>query len=201
MLSFEQDAFQNGFSVIAGVDEAGRGPLAGPVVAAAVIFPQELVIPEIDDSKKLNLQKRNELYEVITSHALAWAWSEVDHRTIDRINILNASLMAMAQAVGRLKIIPDFILIDGNREIDVKIPQKAVVKGDSRSQSIAAGSIIAKVRRDRIMDEYHEKFPLYNFKQNKGYGTKEHIELIKKHGHCDIHRLTFKGVLSNYELF
>ncbi len=201
MLSFEQDAYQKGYHLIAGVDEVGRGPLAGPVVAAAVIFPKNHVLPGINDSKKLTPKKREELFEFITREALACAWSEVDNIVIDRINILKAALQAMAQAVARMDVKPEFILVDGNRKIPTSIPQKTIVKGDGLSQSIAAASIIAKVRRDRMMDEYHVKFPQYKFNQNKGYGTREHLDLIKRHGCCEIHRKTFKGVVTNYELF
>ena len=158
MLKFELEAREHGYKLIAGADEVGRGPLAGPVVGAAVILPGNLHLPEINDSKKLTTEKREELYEIIVEKAMAVAWSQVDNITIDRINILNAALEAMNNAVAMLDPAPDFILIDGNFILPNDLPQKAVVKGDALSQTIAAASIIAKVERDRIMDEFHEKF-------------------------------------------
>ncbi len=191
MDTFEKIAYQEGYQVIAGVDEVGRGPLAGPVVAAAVILPPHYVNTEIDDSKKLSAAKREKLYEIIGKDAVAIGTGIVDTETIDHLNILRATLQAMREAVLELPTSPDFLLIDGLHRIPVITPQKPVVKGDSLSISIAAASIIAKVTRDRIMEIYHRQFPQYNFIQNKGYGTKEHCEAIKQFGICKIHRKSF----------
>lgn len=191
MDTFEKIAYQEGYQFIAGIDEAGRGPLAGPVVAAAVIFPPGYVNAEINDSKKLSARKREELYEIIKSDAVAIGMSVVDADIIDRLNILRATLQAMREAVLELSTSPDFLLIDGLQCIPLLTPQKTLVKGDSRSISIAAASIIAKVSRDRIMEMYHRQFPQYNFRQNKGYGTKEHCRAIQQLGMCKIHRKSF----------
>lgn len=191
MNTFEKIAYQEGYQVIAGVDEAGRGPLAGPVVAAAVILPPDYVNSEINDSKQLTAVKRDELFETIHREAVAIGTGIVDTDVIDNLNILQATLQAMREAVLELSTSPDFILIDGLHKIRLITPQKPVVKGDSLSISIAAASIIAKVSRDRIMEMYHRQFPQYNFRQNKGYGTKEHCEAIKQFGICKIHRKSF----------
>ena len=191
MNTFEKIAYQEGYQFIAGIDEAGRGPLAGPVVAAAVIFPPGYVNAEINDSKQLSARKREELYEIIKSDAVAIGMGVVDADIIDRLNILRATLQAMREAVLELSTSPDFLLIDGLQCIPLLTPQKPLVKGDSRSVSIAAASIIAKVSRDRIMEIYHRQFPQYNFRQNKGYGTKEHCGAIKQFGMCRIHRKSF----------
>ena len=191
MNTFEKIAYQEGYQFIAGIDEAGRGPLAGPVVAAAVIFPPGYVNSEINDSKQLSARKREELYEIIKSDAVAVGMGVVDADIIDRLNILRATLQAMREAVLELSTSPDFLLIDGLQCIPLLTPQKPLVKGDSRSVSIAAASIIAKVSRDRIMEIYHRQFPQYNFRQNKGYGTKEHCGAIKQFGMCRIHRKSF----------
>ena len=191
MDTFEKIAYQEGYQFIAGIDEAGRGPLAGPVVAAAVIFPPDYVNAEIKDSKQLSARKREELYEIIKSEAVAIGMGVVDSDVIDRLNILRATLQAMREAVLELSTSPDFLLIDGLQCIPLLTPQKPLVKGDSRSISIAAASIIAKVSRDRIMEMYHRQFPQYNFRQNKGYGTKEHCSAIEKYGMCKIHRKSF----------
>ena len=191
MDTFEKIAYQEGYHFIAGIDEAGRGPLAGPVVAAAVIFPPGYVNDEINDSKQLSARKREELYEIIKSDAVAIGMGVVDADIIDRLNILRATLQAMREAVLELSTSPDFLLIDGLQCIPLLTPQKPLVKGDSRSISIAAASIIAKVSRDRIMEMYHRQFPQYNFRQNKGYGTKEHCGAIKQFGMCKIHRKSF----------
>jgi ribonuclease HII len=179
----------------AGVDEAGRGPLAGPVVAAAVILPESFTIVGLDDSKKLTHLQRVKILELIITYAVDLAVGIVDHEAIDSINILRASLRAMEIAVNNLGRKPDFLLIDGNQRTSLLIPQETVIKGDSRCCSIAAASIVAKVRRDEIMDEYHELYPEYNFRSHKGYPTKEHLEAIRKHGPCPIHRRSFRGVL------
>jgi len=179
----------------AGVDEAGRGPLAGPVVAAAVILPESIAIVGLDDSKKLTHLQRVKILDLIIASAVDIAIGVVDHEAIDSINILRASLRAMEIAVNNLGRRPDFLLIDGNQRTSLLIPQETVIKGDSRCCSIAAASIVAKVRRDEIMNEYHELYPEYNFRSHKGYPTKEHLEAIRKHGPCPIHRRSFRGVL------
>jgi ribonuclease HII len=181
----------------AGVDEAGRGPLAGPVVAAAVILPEAFDIPGLDDSKKLTHLQRVTILDQVLASAVAFAVGVVGHEEIDNINILRASLLAMEIAVRNLERKPDFLLIDGNQRTSLLIPQETIIKGDSRCCSIAAASIVAKVRRDAIMEEYHEQFPEYNFRSHKGYPTKEHLEAIRKYGPCPIHRRTFRGVLGS----
>lgn len=179
----------------AGVDEAGRGPLAGPVVAAAVILPKECEINGLNDSKKLSHQKREILYHQIKAVAVSIGVGIIEPDEIDRINILRAALLAMEIAVKKLNPKPDFLLIDGNIRTSLLIPQQAVIGGDSTCNSIAAASIIAKVARDLIMYDYHNIHPEYNFKKHKGYPTKEHYEALRKFGPCPIHRKTFKGVL------
>ncbi len=191
MRKFELRTGSRGFKSIAGCDEAGRGPLAGPVVAAAVILPEGYTNSAIRDSKKLTPLKREKMYTVIEDIALSIGIGIVEPDVIDKINILRASLMAMENAVLTLSAPPDYILIDGIHAIDTPVPQESIIKGDSLSISIAAASIIAKVSRDRIMDGYHNRYPLYNFIKNKGYGTSEHIEAIKKYGRCKIHRKSF----------
>jgi ribonuclease HII len=191
MNTFEKIAREEGYQFIAGVDEAGRGPLAGPVVAAAVIFPPDYLNSEINDSKKLSPAKREKLYEIIEKDSLAIGMRVVDADVIDNINILQASLQAMRDAVLELSASPDFLLVDGLHRIPIITPQKPLVKGDSLSISIAAASIIAKVSRDRIMEMYHRQFPQYNFQKNKGYGTKEHLNAIRRFGVCKIHRKSF----------
>ena len=179
----------------AGVDEAGRGPLAGPVVAAAVILPKECEINGLNDSKKLSTQKREFLFDQIIRLAVSIGVGIVEPGEIDRLNILRAALLAMENAVMKLNPKPDFLLIDGNIETSLLIPQETVIGGDSTCNSIAAASIIAKVTRDLIMYDYHNIHPEYNFKKHKGYPTKEHFEALKKFGPCPIHRRTFKGVI------
>ena len=191
MNTFEKLAYAEGYRCIAGVDEAGRGPLAGPVVAAAVIFPPSYQNFEINDSKKLTVHKRDKLYKVISEDAVAVGVGVAEADVIDRINILQASLQAMRDAVFELSTAPDFILIDGLNTITMAVAQKALVKGDTLSVSIAAASIIAKVSRDRIMEIYHRQFPRYNFIQNKGYGTAEHRKILQEIGMCKIHRRSF----------
>ena len=192
--AYEQDAFNKGCRHIAGVDEAGRGPLAGPVVAAAVIFPTPPLHLGIRDSKTLSPLQRNRLLPNIYHEALAVAIGVVWMDEIETTNILAASLKAMAHAVKKLNPSPDFVLIDGQFPLDISIPQLPVIKGDSKSVSIAAASIVAKTVRDSIMDAYHAIFPSYDFIKNKGYGTAKHLEAIKYFGPCPIHRKTFKGV-------
>ncbi|MBW2647274.1 MAG: ribonuclease HII [Deltaproteobacteria bacterium] len=180
--------------MIAGIDEAGRGPLAGPVVAAAVIFPEETYIPGINDSKKLTPAKRENLYDQIYENAISIGLGIIDSPEIDKINILQASLLSMRIAVANLFPRPDYLLIDGIFTIRSQIPQKAIKKGDSQSLSIAAASIIAKVSRDRLMKRYSEDFPGYGFHKHKGYGTRMHLEAIRTLGPTLIHRKTFRGV-------
>ena len=189
---FEEEAFSKGYKSVAGVDEAGRGPLAGPVVAAACILPRGLIIDGIDDSKKLTPKKREELFYLLISHPeVEFATSVIDSEVIDKINILQASLQAMAEAVSLLPFDPDFLLVDGNQSPPTGIPTATIIKGDSLSKSIGAASIIAKCMRDQIMIDYHEEWPQYGFDQHKGYGTKVHLEALEKHGPCPIHRFSF----------
>lgn len=191
---FENQARQSGYSRIAGLDEAGRGPLAGPVVAAAVVVPPSFAVAGVNDSKKLSDKKRSTLYDEIFEHADGVGVGVADEDEIDRLNILRASLLAMARAVSNLPLAPDHLLIDGTFRIDSELPQNAIPKGDARSISIAAASIIAKVTRDRLMMQYHREFPAYGFDRHKGYPTRAHREAIEIHGCCAIHRKTFKGV-------
>lgn len=194
---FEKAAVNSGFSCICGVDEAGRGPLAGPVCAAAVILPEGAVIEGLDDSKKLTEKKRERLYDIIKTTAVAYSVAYGTLEEIETVNILEATYLAMNRAIEGLNVKPDFALIDGNRiPRGIKIPCETIVKGDSKSMSVAAASVLAKVTRDRLMLEYDKKYPEYNFKKHKGYGTKEHTELIKQYGPCEIHRLSFlKNIL------
>lgn len=193
-LSFEKSAYNDGFFHVAGIDEAGRGPLAGPVMAAAVILPVGLTIIGVDDSKKLTPDKREKLFDIIMAQALSVGIGIMTPADIDRINILQATRSAMLAAVLNLSQPPDYLLIDGISTIDSMIPQKTVKKGDSLSLSIAAASIIAKVTRDRIMFEMDVKYPGYGFAGHKGYGSAAHMEAIKRLGPSPIHRLTFGGV-------
>ncbi len=191
---FEKEATQKGCRDIAGIDEAGRGPLAGPVVSAAVILPLSFSDPEITDSKKLTAKKRDRLYQKIYDRAVAVGIGIVDPVEIDRINILQASLLAMAMAVDNLDPQPDHLLIDGNFPIPSKLPQQPIPKGDTLSISIAAASIVAKVSRDRLMQIYHHYYPQFNFPKHKGYPTRAHKAAIRKFGFSPIHRRSFKGV-------
>ena len=194
---YEKAAVTSGFNIICGVDEAGRGPLAGPVCAAAVILPTDTVIEGLDDSKKLSEKKRERLYDEITEKAVAYCVAYGTLEEIESVNILEATFLAMNRAIEGLSVKPDFALVDGNRvPKGIKIPCATVVKGDSKSMSVAAASILAKVTRDRLMLTYDEKYPQYNFKKHKGYGTKEHTELLKQYGPSPIHRLSFlKNIL------
>ncbi len=192
MLQYEELCYEQGVDLICGVDEAGRGPLAGPVVAAAVIMPRDCFIPWVNDSKKLSEKKRELLYKEIVTCAVSVGLGIIGPETIERINILNATKLAMRQAVEALSTTPGHILIDGNFTVpDLALPQQAIIKGDSKSYTIAAASIVAKVTRDRLMQELHDKYPAYNLAKNKGYGTKEHISAIKSHGMSPIHRGSF----------
>lgn len=189
---YEHAAFEEGYSLACGVDEAGRGPLAGPVCAAAVILPPDLEIEGLNDSKKLSDKRRRELYDVITEQAIAYGIAMVDEKVIDEINILQATFRAMHQAVEQLSEKPALALVDGNREPDFgDIPVKTIVKGDSLSANIAAASILAKVTRDRFMEEQDAIYPQYGFSVHKGYGTKAHYAALREYGACPIHRRTF----------
>lgn len=188
---YENALKEKGYKFIAGVDEAGRGPLAGPVYAAAVILKEGAVIDGINDSKKLTEKKREELFDIIIENSVSYAIASVDEKVIDEVNILNATHMAMNDAVGKLKQKADFVLIDGNSIKNMNTPHETVVKGDAKSISIAAASILAKVSRDRYITEMAEKYPQYGFEKHKGYGTKAHNEAILEHGPSPIHRKTF----------
>ena len=193
LLAYEKELYEKGYEYICGTDEAGRGPLAGPVVAAAVILPKNMMIVGVNDSKQLTEKKREELFDVIMDKALAVGVCFIDNKKIDEINILEASRLAMMEAIKKLKIKPDYVLSDCMK-MNIGIPVNPIVKGDALSESIAAASIIAKVSRDRFMDEMDLKYPNYGFKRHKGYPTKDHIEAIKKWGICEIHRKTFKPI-------
>lgn len=195
LLFFERRLFEKGVVRVGGVDEAGRGCLAGPVFAGAVIFPPDLVLPEIDDSKKLSPAVRDRLFREICKGAIAWAVAQVDPAEIDRLNIHRASLRAMRLAVGQLHPPPEFLLVDGRFPIPERLPQKAIVKGDQRSQTVAAASILAKVSRDRWMEEEGRRYPQFRFSVHKGYGTPEHLAEIKKYGLTPIHRKSFQVIL------
>ncbi len=193
-LSFERSARASGFRIIAGLDEAGRGPLAGPVVAAAVVLPEGLIISGLTDSKQVSEPERDRLFEVIRQQAVCYGIGIADERTIDSVNILQATIIAMEQAIEALAPRPDYLLLDAVTLPRVKLPQKPLIKGDCRSSSIAAASILAKVTRDRLMLVLHERFPQYNFQQHKGYGTREHMKLLRQHGPCEAHRKSFAPV-------
>lgn len=192
-LVIESSLWDRGIGSIAGVDEAGRGPLAGPVVAAAVMFPRGIFIEGVDDSKKLTERRREDLYQLIQSRALSTGVGIVSHDVIDRINILQATIVAMTKAVESLSVRPDFVLVDGNSYKHESFSYQNIVDGDAKSFTIAAASIIAKVTRDRLMREYHLRFPLYGFASHKGYGTRQHLEAIRRHGLCEIHRRSFRS--------
>ncbi len=194
MRDHEREAEQSGYRCVAGVDEAGRGPLAGPVVAAAVVLPSELSMPGLRDSKKLSPALRERWFVEIQKNCLGMGIGIVDENTIDAINILQAALLAMKCAVDQLSVSADFLLIDGNRGIESAIGQKTIIGGDDASLSIAAASVVAKVTRDRLMVVYHAQYPQYEFSRHKGYGTRLHRDRIKQYGPCAIHRKTFKGV-------
>jgi len=191
---FEKLYYGRGYQRIAGVDEAGRGPLAGPVVAAAVILPEEGIGQKLFDSKQIPSKKREELHEVILSKAVGVGIGTIYAEEIDLLNILQAALKAMVLAVESLPLSPDFILIDGNQSIPSTLPQKPIRKGDRICNSIAAASIVAKVTRDRMMLDCHQQYPQYNFAKHKGYGTEEHRKAIERFGVCELHRKTFRGV-------
>ncbi len=192
---FEQQARARGYLQVAGIDEAGRGPLAGPVVAAAVILQPDRPLDGVNDSKKLSERQRERLFDQIQQQALAIGIGIVDAVTIDRINILQATRQAMLEAVQQLALQPDLLLIDGITPIATRLPQQTIKQGDQRSASIAAASIIAKVTRDRLMLDYDQQFPQYGFARHKGYGSAAHLAALRNHGPCPIHRLSFGGVL------
>ena len=192
MLAYEKGYTSQGFKMICGVDEAGRGPLAGPVCAAAVIFPEGIIIDGVNDSKKLSEKKREKLFDKIKEEALSYSIAYASVEEIEKLNILNAAMLAMKRAVEGLDIEPDMILVDGNKEPDIEdIDCTAIIKGDALSHSIAAASILAKVSRDRLMNEMAKKYPEYGFDKHKGYGTKLHREKILQYGICEIHRPSF----------
>jgi ribonuclease HII len=192
---YEIMARAKGYEIVAGVDEAGRGPLAGPVVAAAVVWTENVVLEGLDDSKKLSSKRREELFPKIL--AMHHGVAVVSPKVIDEINILQATRVAMKEAVEKLLTSPNILLIDGNQKIDSNIEQWPIVKGDARSFSIAAASVLAKVTRDRIMEDFHRQYPQYEFSRHKGYGTQRHRDLIAEYGPCPIHRRTFSGVLEH----
>ena len=191
MWAIEQEMMAQGYGLICGIDEAGRGPLAGPVCAAAVILPENCVIVGLDDSKKLSDKRRRELMPIIKEQAIAWGIGFASHEEIDEINILQATFLAMERALAELKVKPDFALIDGNREKDFGLPVKTVVKGDSLSANIAAASVLAKVTRDDLMEAMAKEYPQYGFEIHKGYGTKAHYAALTEYGPSPIHRMTF----------
>ena len=191
MWEYEQKYYDRDITLVCGIDEAGRGPLAGPVCAAAVVLPKDAEIPGLNDSKKLSDKKRRELFPIIKEKAIAWGVAFADEKEIDEINILQATYLAMERAVAQLSLKPEVLLIDGNRAKDFGIPAETVVHGDSLSASIAAASVLAKVTRDDYMLEMAERYPEYAFDVHKGYGTKAHCEAILANGPCEIHRRTF----------
>jgi ribonuclease HII len=196
---FETEARRCGFQFVAGLDEAGRGPLAGPVVAAVVILPRRCALAGLNDSKQVAEPERERLYAEITKRAVSVGIGFATEREIEGLNILQATRVAMGRAILALPRSPDFLLIDALTLPSIRLPQRPIIKGDGFSVSIAAASIMAKVSRDRLMREYHRRYPHYNFSSNKGYATPEHLRLIAKHGPCDIHRQTFRPVLEEID--
>ncbi len=196
MYKYEYEAMEQGQEIIAGVDEAGRGPLAGPVSVAAVILPRGLYLPKINDSKKLSAKVRDELYDEIMEKAVCVQHVFVDEKTIDRVNIYQATMNGMYNAIFALEPKPQKVLIDAVQLGELPMPSLSLIKGDAKSASIAAASIIAKVRRDRLMDEYDKKYPQYGFAQHKGYGTAQHVAAIREYGPCPIHRISFEPIRS-----
>ncbi len=196
-LSYEKEAISKGYKAVCGVDEAGRGPLAGPVCAAAVILPENTIIEGVNDSKKLSEKKREALFDVIKEQALSYSIAFASVEEIEEINILNATMLAMKRAVEGLDVKADYAMIDGNRLPDLSIDSEFIIKGDAKSMSIACASILAKVSRDRLLYKYAEEYPEYLFDKHKGYGTKAHVEAIKKYGPCLYHRLSFLKKILN----
>ncbi len=190
-LQYEKEALQKGYSHICGVDEAGRGPLAGPVCAAAVILPTDTIIEGVNDSKKLSEKKREALFEVIKEQAVSYSIAYASVEEIEEMNILNATMLAMKRAVEGLDVKADFAMIDGNRLPDLSIDSEYIIKGDAKSMSVACASILAKVSRDRLLYEYAKEYPQYQFDKHKGYGTKAHTDAIKIYGPCPYHRMSF----------
>lgn len=193
MLEFENDLYDKGYKLICGIDEVGRGPLLGPVVTSAVILPIGYYNPLIKDSKKLSEKKREMLYDIIYKDAVGIGIGIVDEKTIDEINIYEATKVAMKMALDNLSIKPDYVLIDAMK-LDIDIPSNSIIKGDAKSESIAAASIIAKVTRDRMLDEIDKEYPMYDLKNNKGYGTKKHLDALKEYGPCKYHRYSYTPV-------
>lgn len=196
-LEFEKEAAAKGYKAVCGVDEAGRGPLAGPVCAAAVILPENTIIEGVNDSKKLSEKKREALFDVIKEQALSYSIAFASVEEIEEINILNATMLAMKRAVEGLDVKADYAMIDGNRLPNLDIDSEFIIKGDAKSMSIACASILAKVSRDRLLYKYAEEFPEYSFDKHKGYGTKVHVEALKKYGPCKYHRLSFLTKILN----
>ena len=196
-LEYEKEAIAKGYKAVCGVDEAGRGPLAGPVCAAAVILPENTVIEGVNDSKKLSEKKREALFDVIKEQVLSYSIAFASVEEIEEVNILNATMLAMKRAVEGLDVKADYAMIDGNRLPDLSIDSEFIVKGDAKSMSIACASILAKVSRDRLLYKYAEEYPEYLFDKHKGYGTKAHVEAIKKYGPCPYHRLSFLKKILN----
>lgn len=195
-LEFENSAYNNGYMSVCGVDEAGRGPLAGPVCAAAVILPKGLILDGVNDSKKLTEKKREALFDVVKENAISYSIAFASVEEIEELNILNATMLAMKRAVEGLDVSADFAYIDGNRLPKLNIPAEYIIKGDARSMSVAAASILAKVSRDRLMLNFADIYPGYGFEKHKGYGTKAHTDAIKEIGPCPIHRMSFlKNIL------
>lgn len=193
MLEYENELYKKGYKLICGIDEVGRGPLLGPVVTAAVILPIGYYNPEIKDSKKISEKKREKLFDIISENAIDIGIGIVDEKTIDEINIYEATKVAMKKAIDNLKIKPDYVLIDAMK-LDIDIPSNSIIKGDALSESIAAASIIAKVTRDRMIDEIDEEYPMYDLKKNKGYGTKKHLSALNEYGPCKYHRYSYSPV-------
>ena len=193
MLQFEKNVWDKGITYIAGVDEVGRGPLAGPVVAAAVILPKDFVLYGVDDSKKLSEKKRDEYYTYIINNAISYGVGMIQSERIDEINIYEATKEAMLQALNKLTITPEYLLIDAMK-LPIEISQESIIKGDARSISIACASIVAKVVRDRLMKELHQTYPHYGFDKNAGYGTKDHLEGLKNYGYTEVHRKSFSPI-------
>lgn len=196
-LEFEKEAINKGCKAVCGVDEAGRGPLAGPVCAAAVILPENTIIEGVNDSKKLTEKKREALFDVIKEQALAFSIAFATVEEIEELNILNATMLAMKRAVEGLPVKADYAMIDGNRLPDLSIDSEFIIKGDARSMSIACASILAKVSRDRLLYQYAQEYPQYHFDKHKGYGTKLHVEAIKEYGPCPYHRQSFLKKILN----
>lgn len=189
--SIENEIYASGVNILCGVDEAGRGPLAGPVCAAAVILPQNLEIKGLNDSKKLSEKQREELYSIICQEAISYGIAFAEVEEIEKLNILEATFVAMNRAIGNLSVVPELALIDGNRTKGIEVPARAIVRGDSKCADIAAASILAKVTRDRYMLKMAEKYPEYRFEKHKGYGTKLHYEALREYGPSPIHRMSF----------